>query len=80
MLTGANDDSKSPETRESIPSTPTPTQQSIEYDALVEIVAQQAQSLNDVILSCNNLQSRVAALESAKSSSNGKKGGLIALS
>lgn len=34
----------------------------IEFDALVEIVAAQAQALNDVINSANNLQARVAAL------------------
>jgi len=36
-----------------------------EYDALVKIVEMQAQALNDVILSANNLQARVAALEKA---------------
>lgn len=43
------------------------SQRQIEYDALVAIVGQQAQALNDVINSANNLQARVAALENAAS-------------
>lgn len=41
------------------------TDEPLEYEALVKIVEMQAQALNDVITSANNLQARVAALEKA---------------
>lgn len=52
----------------------------LELSALTEIIAVQAQAINDMIVSLNNLQQRVCALEQSKqSSTNGKKAGLIHL-
>lgn len=76
----ANDASESPETRESISPTEPATQQQLEYDALVAIVGQQAEAINAMIVSLNNLQARVAHLESPVEKTNGNKRGLISLS
>lgn len=52
----------------------------LELDTLTEIIAVQAQAINDMIISLNNLQGRVAALEQQKlAGTNGKKAGLIHL-
>lgn len=52
----------------------------LELKALMEIVVVQAQAINDMIVSLNNLQGRVAALEQSKQvGTNGKKTGLIHL-
>lgn len=85
MIDASVDDSESPETRESIwpidQSAPA-TEQQLELAALTEIVAVQAQALNDVINSANNLQARVAALEKAAHAKAAKSNGhgIISLS
>lgn len=78
-MTVANDASKSPETRESIQPPEPATQHQVQLDALTEIVAVQAQAINDMITSLNNLQARVAHLEQPEPT-NGQKRGLISLS
>lgn len=61
------------------PGKPVPDLQ-VEVDALAEIVAVQAQAINDMIRSLNNLQARVAALEAPEQpSTNGDKKRVILL-
>lgn len=77
-LTVAKGDSGSPETRESIEGeAPATEQRRVEMDALASIVAIQAQAINDMIVSLNNLQARLAALE--QRSVNGDKKKVILL-
>lgn len=67
-------------TADQTPESTQPTQR-LELDALTEIIAVQAQAINDMIISLNNLQQRVAALEAPREepSANGDKARVILL-